>query len=886
MRRFLTLVSLLCLAIPAGISISGCTRNPGAAYCNGLGYGLKNDQVASITLSPTTTGISLAYGQTKQLASPAAYTCTSSTATVSKYSYGSTNYQLVDVSTSGNLCAGTWNRNTGGGIADYTICTPPADTQKTTNGQNYNSAYVTAEASSVTSNAVQVFVHPAITSAQLALPNECYSQNTTASLDVQACYSGTKSNGSTGDVLLCAPSAVTSGTLAAACDLPQGVSLASIPACSTAAGVFTYTVGTSTVATIDSTTNTITANLPGTTPITAAISNSTSSAGYFSTCSPKSISLTFADGTKTPHTITKGVTQTLIPTVLDTLGNKITGLSLDYQSTDPMDISVTSAGAITTNYAGTANIFAVCQPGTCNPAPASKDGLSGTGLSITSNAVQITTPGEASDYVWFASPGNSQYFVPVELLSGTIGSTVRLPYVPNSMVMDRNGTSIYFGSSHELMVYSASSNGLTSASTAYPGVVLAVSPSNSQVLINDQARHVLYIYSVSAGTATAFSGMATSASWSPDSKTLYITDNANMNTPSIDSTGATCSSSLITGHTDTLYVYNVNTGMTSYSLPPSPLPDSVKPTCSTVANNAPTAVLDSGKTVMAVATPNQSPALTIPSAGAYLRGTPTVAHDWCPTGTVGAYDSMVFYPLGDMVYDASGNAVQSDALAATPDSGHILSAMTSSEAITLNDIALGDFADSCLPDTTDATTLSSGASLYQPVSTTYKGVGGADNTYFFSHSVTSQALTTKVPVASVNQIIPSPASSLAFVTYTPTTSSSTTAGVLPYYIPGTSSAEGTVGTVALTAVSGANVITAPLAGAFTPDNVYFFVSTAGDNMIHYIDVATLTDKTQIAPSLPACTTTSSGGTDSGCVYTGSSSTVPATAIAVKPRATT
>ena len=42
MRRFLTLVFLLCLAIPAGISISGCTRNPAGNYCNGLGYGLND----------------------------------------------------------------------------------------------------------------------------------------------------------------------------------------------------------------------------------------------------------------------------------------------------------------------------------------------------------------------------------------------------------------------------------------------------------------------------------------------------------------------------------------------------------------------------------------------------------------------------------------------------------------------------------------------------------------------------------------------------------------------------------------------------------------------------------------------------------------------------
>ena len=77
MRRFLTLVFMLCLAIPAGISISGCTRNPAAKYCHGLGYGLKNTDVASITLQPQTTGISLAFGQTTGQ-SPTALTCTGS----------------------------------------------------------------------------------------------------------------------------------------------------------------------------------------------------------------------------------------------------------------------------------------------------------------------------------------------------------------------------------------------------------------------------------------------------------------------------------------------------------------------------------------------------------------------------------------------------------------------------------------------------------------------------------------------------------------------------------------------------------------------------------------------------------------------------------------
>ena len=56
MRRFLTLVCLLFLALPAGISISGCYRNPAGNYCSG-GYGIKGTDVYSITLQPATSGV-------------------------------------------------------------------------------------------------------------------------------------------------------------------------------------------------------------------------------------------------------------------------------------------------------------------------------------------------------------------------------------------------------------------------------------------------------------------------------------------------------------------------------------------------------------------------------------------------------------------------------------------------------------------------------------------------------------------------------------------------------------------------------------------------------------------------------------------------------------
>jgi hypothetical protein len=133
------------------------------------------------------------------------------------------------------------------------------------------------------------------------------------------------------------------------------------------------------------------------------------------------------------------------------------------------------------------------------------------------------------------------------------------------------------------------------------------------------------------------------------------------------------------------------------------------------------------------------------------------------------------------------------------------------------------------------------------------------------------------------------AAGIAFLTYS--TSSATGGAQLPYYLPATSGA-GASGTVALT---GGAAVTAPLVGAFAPDNTIFFVSTAGDNKIHYISIppavsttAAPTDTQQISPNLPACTPVASGGVDAGCTYTGTGTgtVVPATVITVKPRSTT
>ena len=873
MRRFVTIVCLLGLAAPAGVTISGCTRNPAAKYCAVTsGYGILNTAVYSITLQPQVAGVSLAFGQTTQSQSPQALTCTGTAASVSSksYAYGTTNNQLVDISPGGSICAGTWNRNTGGGIPDYTFCNYP-NPLPSTNGLPYGVAYITASADSVTSNPVAVYVHPPITSITLAGPAACLSQSQSAQLDAEAYYDR---NGT--QTLLCAPNST------------------SVPDCRSSIGTMSFNAGNGSVATIDNSTNQITAQRPGTTVITASIAGSGSSAGFFSTCPPKSISLTLANG-NTSGSVAQGTPQNLTTTVVDTNGNSITGLSLAYQSTNPIDVSASAGGSIGANFPGAASINAVCQPSNCDPAPINEIGLNGTGLSISSNPVSITVPGTASEYAWFSAPGQSQYLVPIELITGTIGSNVRLPYVPNSMLMDRGGASLYFGSQRELMAVNTSNSALSKQDPNVPGVVLAVSPNNSQLLINDQARQVFYLYNESNGTFTTFGGMGAAAAWTPDSQTLYVYDNSQLNT-----TAASCLSDPnvqpITGHTDTLYVYNSNTGWTVEPLPPSPpLPAGALPACATSPNAAPALAPNTALSLMA-----QTPAITVPGVGAYLPGSAAAAHTWCPSGTVGNNASIQFYPEDP---NASQVSAPADVLAATVDGQHILGATASDGNISLSDIGVAIPATAC-PETTAG----SGSSQVQTLA-------ALSTNPQLNESITLSGFT-GVPVSAVNQIVAgaapttsasSTAQGIAFFTYT---SDSTAGGaLLPYYLPAAGGG-GIAGSVTLSDCApippppaeptngfpcNSNIL-APLVGAFSPDDTTFFVSTAGDNKIHYIGVSpnpgTANPPTeeylkQISPNLPACLPVASGGVDAGCTNPNPGSTyVPATAIAVKPRAVT
>ena len=628
MRRFVSLVVLLLCAIPFGVSVSGCSKTAAPVFCNGGDSGVTTGTVTTITLTPKIYGVSLNYAEIGQVGTPSATDCKGSNASVSAYTYSTSDMTLADVQpTTGRLCAGTWNRNTGGGIPDYTVCNP---TNKS------GTAYVAASAEGVTSNPLPIFVHPVVTSIVIGNPttncttdpatnccplattdavsappyaaNSCLSQNATAQL-VARVYSGTGTNQTNISCL---------------------------------AGHLQFTPQTSSIVSIDPN-GVATAAQPGSTLVTANVSNAASSAGVFSTCPPASITLSAAGATTNPVPVNLNNNQPLLATVKDTNGVTLTGLSLEFVSTQPTIIPASASGTIVPAYAGAASIFAICQPGTCNPASYSQIGLFGNGKPITSNSVNITTPGTNSTVLYMAST-QSQYVVSQDFTISSIGAAYRLPYVPNSMVLSNDGSTLYFGSSSGLMVVNAvNSLSITRTDITAPGYVLSVSPDNSSVVITDPSRQTITI-ETSAGTiTTTYGGVGTHAVWAPDSQSVYITTGT-VTTPASGTTPAVIAPS------SQLLVYSTFTGWNPVTNPAA---------ASDVA-------------------------LTVPSVGAYFAGPTTVAHSYCsvstPSTTNGTIsESNSFYPVSDTA------SVTTDRIAATNSGKHILGA-TVTPVPELNDL--------------------------------------------------------------------------------------------------------------------------------------------------------------------------------------------------------
>jgi trimeric autotransporter adhesin len=774
MQRYLALIALFVLSLPVGLSITGCQTNVGS-YCNGLGYGVKTNAVAAIDLEPKTTGISLSWGQTGQLSQPTATTCKGAAATVSKYTYGSSNLLLADISPTGAICSGTWNRNSPGGIADFTICAPPAgsNTQQCT-ATSCGVAQLTAAGAGVTSNVVPIYVHPPVTAITIPTQTACVSQNVALALPLTA---GTTVFGPNG------------------IPIPDGSTNPDGSINPNFVGTITYTPVDANIVTINNTSSTssgingqATANLPGSTVINATVSSVSSAAGYFYTCPPKSITLAI-NGNSGPSVVTPGAPQNIGAVIADINNVVLNGLQLDYTSTQPQEIAVSAAGQVTSTFPTATAINAICQPGTCNEAPVSQIGVFGNGLPVVSNTLEVSSPGRSSNFLWMGST-QSQFFSAVDLTTGTPGSPVKLPFIPNSMVLDQGGNNLYFGSYRELMVYSAISNALSKEDINVPGVVLAVSPDSTTVVINDQLRQVIYLYTNTTSAFTSTGGVATRATFSPDGKNVYIVG------------------------PDNLYVHNASTGWSTYSL------NSTEHSC-TLNNNSP----------LVASTGTFDPfcgadiALTVPSVAPFITGTPTIAHSFCPNNSA----NPPYYPPAGI--GAAANA-STDHLAATNDGLHVLGANASQA--TFYDIGVKIPTGPCPPITSN-----------QPLA--------------ISTTLSQNAL--GVTPSELDQVVASPDSTIAFVLYQAASAS----GLLPYYQPSTSDAG-----KALLNLQLSGAAAAPVAGIFSPDETIFFVSTSGDNLVHFVDPVGLKDTQTINPNL----------------LDPNGKPVPPQMLAVKPRPTT
>jgi len=841
MRRYLLLAFLFCLTLPFDLAVTGCGRNPAANFCENLGYGASTSAISSISFNPSQTGLSIPYGEVGNPQSPTAKSCTGTTVSVKAYSYGTSNMAIADINpTTGQVCAGTWNRQSGSGVAAYTTCLPT---------NNTGVAYITASAGTVTSNVVPVYVHPPIGSVSLSVTplarpsssaavtcpltstdaNGCISQHCPATLDITATATGATSP-------FCAPNSST------------------LPECSSVLGAITYnpTVGTiATIGTTLTTTNQATANLPGATAITVSTNTgnvnggtTTSTAGYFYTCPPKTITLTADGGTSnntTPLPLNPNNPETITAAITDLNDNPVTGISLTYSSTQPENIPVTSAGVITASYPSTASVTAYCLPPTCNPAPISQIGVNGSGTTIVSSPLLLKSTGTSSDILYMGSP-KSDYYSAIDFTVGQVSSPIKLPYTPNSMVLDPTGNSLYFGSYHELMVYSVTgqANTLAKEDPTVPGVVLAVSPANTQLLINDQNRGILYLYGVAgngasgtatgtgtstgggstatgAGIVTTFGGVGQRAKFSPDGNTVYIVGN----------TVGTAT----TPPQPALIVHNVFTGWSIAPLAAGAGIDTNTVPATSIANacqkliipqNVETSSLGNANPAAGPVDENTqyntfcSPDLTVavPAVGPFVSGTTSQAFGFCPSVNA---TSTVYYPSAGTIQESL------DHLVATTNSLHLIGASASPAQLT---------------DT--ATVIPTGEC---PLQQTSPGSAPTSSALSIPTTLTAPQSLAAYNITNIDQVIASPDSTLAFVTYTGTNTAGT-AKLPAYTIP----APGATGT--LTGIPLSGTATSPIAGVFNTNSQTFYVSTTGDNLVHLISTSSLTDTATLAPGLP------------------------------------
>ena len=464
--RSLRALILLLLAIAVVMALAGCGKSSSTNTTTTTNTVVISPTSGSLTQQPPGhEGSVLTLTATVQDAN-------GNVVTGQTFTFKSSNPAIVDVGTStvGSAtvlaCAGTWDSETA-----PVHCTPGP----------IGSAQITATAGTITSAPITISVHARLDKVVVNAPANvpCVSQTQTEQFTAQAFNNGV--------------------------DVTSSV------------GAFTWGTTNTSVVAID-TNGVATAATPGQASVFASISGVSSLPVTFTTCPVQKINFHVANATDTSASIAVAANDQLAVDAIDTQGVTLTTFTPQFVFTQPTVATVSTTFLLAGVAPGTTDIVASCSPPSCNI------GLT----SVFSNVFNATVTGTANNTTVFAASTTGTSLVPVDTGTNTAGTAITLPQTPNSLFINRAGTSAYLGSDLGLMIVTLATSAVSNLSAA-PGKVLTVSPDGTKVVVNNAATGDVIVYDATATTIQSVHAPgATRADCAPDSSKCYILAGGNL----------------------------------------------------------------------------------------------------------------------------------------------------------------------------------------------------------------------------------------------------------------------------------------------------------------------------------------------------------------------
>ena len=375
----------------------------------------------------------------------------------STVTFSSSNTSVATVSTSGQICGGTWD-------STFVVCNGAPGGVPVS-----GTATITATAAGINSSGVTVTVHPKVSSVVIdpVIPG-CTTSLQTKQLSITA-----------PNVHVCSTQA-TPHDAGPPCG-PLGKDITSI------VGPVAFQSTDTSVVTIDAN-NLATAHNPGVADIFANLSGVSSSTSLFRTCMPTLLVLHLNSDPSggpdtTSATMTTSQTLALRADMLDENGAGIGPAPVSIVSNNPVVASVSST-TLTAVAPGGAGVAAACIPTVC-----------GNGLNqpIYSNLFKVTIAGASPSSTVYATSsfppptGTTATAIPIDSGSNTPGTTFNLSGAPNSLVFAHNGVRAYLGTSGGLATLDPSTNSEVTVATGLIGSVIAVNNAGTIALISNAA---------------------------------------------------------------------------------------------------------------------------------------------------------------------------------------------------------------------------------------------------------------------------------------------------------------------------------------------------------------------------------------------------------------